>query len=785
MPHIEIDGQSIEVAAGTTIMEAAESLGIYIPFFCYHPKLSVAANCRMCLVDVEKAPKPLPACATPVADGMKIATASRKAKMAQQGVLEFLLINHPLDCPICDQGGECPLQDITMGFANPHSHYQEEKRVVEDKDIGPLITTEMTRCIQCTRCVRFGQEIGGIKELGATGRGEHMAIGTYVAKAVQSELSGNMIDLCPVGALTSKPFRYKARSWELKHTPGVCPHCSTGCNTDVQSLGKEVLRVLPRHNEAVNEQWICDKGRYAYTGLNAPDRVTKPLLRQKDGEWAEVSWAEALEATLAGLDKMLARHGADKLAGLISAQSSNEELFLFQGLLRGLGSPHLDHRLRQQDFRADAAMPRYPALSMTLEELEREPLIVLCHAFTRHQQPLTNHRLHKAVLNGGKVVSIDSIHQDFNFPVTQLVAEAGADGHLYQQLAEHFAHLHEAPQRDPLAVLAQELAAADNPLILIGSALLHHPQAADLLAQVESIAELSGGRIGWLAEEANSAGAWLSGCVPHRGPGGHPVDAAGLPADAYWEAGMQGFILFGVEPGVDSMRGAEAVQRLANAEFVLSISHFAQEARQYADVILPMAAFAEGAGSYVNNEGRLQSFRAAVKLPGEARPGWKILRVLGDSLKLPDFQYNELSEVSAAWQHAVGDYGMDIPPFQAFPPLHATQALPAGPLLRLGDWPIYQGDPLVRRAAPLHNPLRARMHPQQAHLSGIQGEVVEVSTAAGKVTLALELDTHIPLGCIWVPLGYSETAVLGAAYTPCSVVMAALPERQPESLRAS
>ncbi len=775
MPHVEIDGQTVEVAAGTTIMEAAESLGIYIPFFCYHPKLSVAANCRMCLVDVEKAPKPLPACATPVADGMKIATASRKAKMAQQGVLEFLLINHPLDCPICDQGGECPLQDITMGFANPHSHYTEEKRVVEDKDIGPLISTEMTRCIQCTRCVRFGQEIGGIKELGATGRGEHMAIGTYVAKAVQSELSGNMIDLCPVGALTSKPFRYKARSWELKHTPSICPHCSTGCNTDVQSLGKEVLRVLPRDNEAVNEQWICDKGRYAYTGLNAPDRISKPLLRNSVGGWTEVSWAEALEATLAGLEGVIARHGADKLAGLISPQSSNEELFLFQALLRGLGSPNVDHRLRQQDFRADAAMPLYPALNMALEELEREPLILLCHAFTRQQQPLTNHRLRKAALNGSKVVAMDCMHQDFNFTVTQIVSAANADLELYQQLAGHLAQVHEGQPASALAQLAADLLAADNPLILIGSALLHHPQAADLLAQVETIAELAGGRIGWLAEEANSAGAWLAGCVPHRGPGGHLLTNSGRPADACWDADMQGFVLFGVEPGVDSLRGAAALRRLQDAEFVLSISHFAHEAKQYADVILPMAAFAEGSGAYVNNEGRLQTFRAAVKLPGEARPGWKILRVLGDSLKLADFQYNELTEVSAAWRQAAGDYGMDIPPFHAFPALAPLSVAAQGSLLRLGDWAIYQGDPLVRRAVPLETPLVARMHPEQMKISGLYGETVEVRTASGKLALALEADSRIPLGCIWIPMGYTETAMLGAPFSPCSVGMAKLP----------
>ncbi|MBN6740238.1 NADH-quinone oxidoreductase subunit G [Acidithiobacillus sp. MC6.1] len=775
MPHIEIDGQAIEVVAGTTIMEAAESLGIYIPFFCYHPKLSVAANCRMCLVDVEKAPKPLPACATPVADGMKVATASSKAKLAQQGVLEFLLINHPLDCPICDQGGECPLQDITMGFANPHSHYTEEKRVVEDKDIGPLIATEMTRCIQCTRCVRFGQEIGGIMELGATGRGEDMAIGTYVAKAVQSELSGNMIDLCPVGALTSKPFRYKARSWELKHTPGLCPHCSTGCNTDMQSLGREVLRVLPRANQEVNEDWICDKGRYAYTALQAEDRVTQPLLRV-DGVWREASWAEALDAALSGLEQVLIRHGAERLAGLISAQSSNEELFLFQALLRGLGSPHVDHRLRQQDFRADAAMPIYPALNMALEDLEREPVVLLCHAFPRQQQPLTNHRLRKSVLQGGTVIALDSQRQDFNYPVIQLVADAGADLALYEALCSQLSGAVEKTATVALANVASTLLAADNPLILIGSALLHHPQAAAMIAQIETLAELAGGRVGWLAQEANSAGAWLSGCVPHRLPGGHMAPAMGLPTDALWDAGMRGFILLGTEPGVDAMRGTAALAALQKAEFVLSIAHFASEAQRYADVILPMAAFAEGAGSFINNEGRLQSFRAAVKTPGEARPAWKILRVLGDGLKLPRFQFNELSEVTAAWQHEIGEYALDVPPFHAFPTLEQDPVpMSADGLCRLGDWSIYQGDPLVRRAAPLAQPAVAKMHPDQAKVLALRGDSVEISSHSGKVFLPLMLDVRIPMGTVWVPMGYSETAALGATYAPCTVTMAIPP----------
>ncbi|MCL4527360.1 MAG: NADH-quinone oxidoreductase subunit NuoG [Gammaproteobacteria bacterium] len=776
MPHIEIDGQSIEVVPGTTIMEAAQALGIYIPFFCYHPKLSVAANCRMCLVDVEKAPKPLPACATPVADGMKVATASRKAKMAQQGVLEFLLINHPLDCPICDQGGECPLQDITMGFANPHSQYAEEKRVMQDPNIGPLIATEMTRCIQCTRCVRFGQEIGGIMELGATGRGEHMAIGTYVAKAVQSELSGNMIDLCPVGALTSKPFRFKARSWELKHTPGLCPHCSTGCNTDVQSLGREVLRVLPRDNQAVNEEWICDKGRYAYTGLQAEDRVTQPLLRV-DGVWREASWAEALDVALSGLEQVIARHGAERLAGLISAQSGNEELFLFQALLRGMGSPHVDHRLRQRDFRADAAMPVYPALNMALDDLEREPLILLCHAFPRQQQPLTNHRLRKSVLQGGKVIAIDSLRQDFNYPVTQLVAEAGADLALYAALCSQLSGHARKTGAESLAGVANDLLAADNPLILIGSALLHHPQAAAMIAQIESLAGLAGARVGWLAQDANSAGAWLSGCVPHRLPGGHQAQAIGLPADALWDADMRGFILLGTEPGVDAMRGVAALAALQKAEFVLSIAQFAGEAKQYADVILPMAAFAEGSGSFINNEGRLQTFRAAVKTPEEARPAWKILRVLGDGLGLPGFQFNELSEVTATWQREIGEYALDVPPFRTFPVLEPVPVSPYADdgLCRLGDWPLFRGDPLVRRAVPLTQPAVAKMHPDQVRALALQGDFVEISTPSGKVCLPLVADAGIPTGTVWVPMGYGETAILGAAYAACSVTTATPP----------
>lgn len=773
MPIIEIDGKPIDVAPGTTIMEAAQALGIYIPFFCYHPKLSVAANCRMCLVDVEKAPKPLPACATPVADGMKISTVSRKAKMAQQGVLEFLLINHPLDCPICDQGGECPLQDITMGFANPHSQYTEEKRVVEDQDIGPLIATEMTRCIQCTRCVRFGQEIGGIMELGATGRGERMAIGTYVAQAVRSELSGNMIDLCPVGALTSKPFRFKARNWELKHTPGICPHCSTGCHIDIQSRGREVMRVLPRPAEAVNEEWICDKGRFAYAGLAADDRVTQPLLRV-DGEWREVSWAEALDTAVGGIEHLLREHGAQQLGGLISARASAEELFLFQGLLRGIGSPHVDHRLTQQDFRADAAMPLYPALNMALEDLEREPVILLCHGFPRHEQPLTNHRLRKAVLAGGQIFVLAERQRDFNYPVTQIVAEVGADIALYERLCRYLEQpeaVVELQGEAALARAAEVLRAADNPVILVGSGALRHPRAAELLYWIGQVAALAGGRLGWLGEGANSAGAWIAGCIPHRLPGGAASPQQGLPAGAMWAPGLKGYLLMDCEPTLDCWDGAAAECALGAAELVISIGCFSREAQRYAHVILPTVAFGEGAGRYINNEGREQPFRAAVRAPGEARPGWKILRVLGHGLGVEDFAFMELEEVTRAWQRAVGEFPLDVTPLAPFPHCESG-AHSAAPLLRMGEWPLYRSDPLVRRSAPLAQQAVARLHPEQAAALQLHPGVVEITTATGKALLPLVLDRKIPMGAVWVPMGFPETRDLGPAMGPCAIASA-------------
>ncbi len=606
-------------------------------------------------------------------------------------------------------------------------------------------------------------------ELGATGRGEKMAIGTYVGRAVRSELSGNMIDLCPVGALTSKPFRYRARSWELKHTPSLCPHCSTGCSTDVQSLGREVLRVTPRINEAVNEEWICDRGRFAYAGLGASDRITRPLLRV-NGRLQEVSWAEALDAAAAGLEQVLAENGPDSVSGVISPQSTNEELFLFQGLLRGLGVQAIEHRLRQTDFRADAAMPLYPALNMSLEHLEGESLVFLCHAYPREQQPLTNHRLRKSVLAGGQVWAVDSVRREFNYPVHGLVAEAGQDAALYRTLARCVQGLAEEDGAGlPAEVLEAACALRDaaDPLLLVGSGVLQHPGAAGLMAAIAELAEAAGARVGWLAEAANSAGAWLLGCVPGRLPGGVPAGTDSRPpAGGAWDARFRAWILMGVEPGLDAMAAVQARQSLADARFVLTISAFLGEAEAYADVVLPMAVWAESAGSYFNNEGRLQSFRAAVKASGEARPAWKILRVLADHLQVADLAFDDLDSVRSAWETRLGDFPLDVPAFGGFPEglaLMEGAGSPGEGCRILGDWSIYQGDPLVRRSVPLQQPAGCRLHPETAARQGLRdGDMVELQGPGGQGTqLPLALDAGVAPGAIWLSLGHPGTQALG------------------------
>ena len=789
---IEVNGQKIQVRKGEMIIRATDAAGIYIPRFCYHKKLSVAANCRMCLVDVEKAPKPMPACATPVAEGMVVRTRSDKAHDAQRGVMEFLLINHPLDCPVCDQGGECTLQDLALGYGKDVSRYTEAKRAVKDKDIGPLIMTEMTRCIHCTRCVRFGKELGGIMELGATGRGEHMEIGTYIEKSVDSELSGNVIDLCPVGALTSRPYRYTARPWELQSRPSISPHDCVGANINVQVRRGRVMRVLPRENESVNECWIADRDRFSYEALNSDERLLHPMIR-RGNQWEETDWSSALEFAVAGLKRVLAAHGAEQLGALATPGSTLEEFYLLQKLMRALGSGNVDHRLRQVDFGDDEVAPVFPYLGRSIAEFENLDAVLLIGSNLRKDQPLLNLRVRKAAVKGAAVMAINPLDYAFNYRLAHKVIADPADmvRSLLGVAAALAAHRQAGIPAEIKALagegapgaaeqaIAETLARSKNAAILLGSFALSHPQAAALKAVAQFIAETSGASLG-LTPPANSAGGWLAGCVPQRGPMGAPTKA-GRHALEMLRRLLKGYLLLGVEPELDCINPARAVAAMQAAEFVVMLttyrpSPYRSRAAEYADVWLPLAPFTETAGTFVNAEGRAQAFSGAVEPPGQVRPGWKILRVLGNVLGLSGFEQMSVEDVRreidlskvapsarlASWPRPAGTEKM---------------SLAAGQVLRLAEVPIYAVDALTRRAPALQktadNPgPAARMNADQARSLGLsEGDSVRVVMQEGAAELGLVLDERVPDRCVLVPSGYPETAGLGA-HGPASVVRA-------------
>jgi NADH-quinone oxidoreductase subunit G len=774
MLNIEIDGRKLEVEEGSMVIEAADAAGIYIPRFCYHKKLSVAANCRMCLVEVEKVGKPLPACATPVTEGMKVHTHSAKAVDAQKGVMEFLLINHPLDCPICDQGGECQLQDLAVGYGGDVSRFQENKRVVMDKYIGPLIATDMTRCIHCTRCVRFGQEIAGLMELGATGRGEHMRIGTYIENTVDSELSGNMIDLCPVGALTSRPFRYSARGWELQDHASVSPHDCVGSNLTVQARGNKVMRVLPRENEGINETWLSDRDRYSYTALDSSDRLSTPMIR-RNGELRATDWTTALEFAAAGLRKLIQQRGADSLGALAAPTSTVEEFYLLQKLTRALGSGNVDHRLRARDFSDDEQAPLFPWLGQSIQELEDLDTVLLIGSNVRKDQPLIAHRLRKAFLKGAKVMAVNPLDYDFSFRLAGKVIAAPYDlpgalariaGALSALAGKALpdtvrAWMDSGPATQAEQSIAAQLHAGKRTTLLLGNAATGHAQAADLRALAELIAGLCDARFGYLPE-ANSAGGWLAGCLPQRGVAGDAAAVKGRNAYDQFVPPLKGYILLGTEPALDCWDGAAARRALAGADFVVALSMFKHGADEHADVLLPMAAFTETSGTYVNCEGRLQSFAGAVAPPGEARPGWKILRVLGNLLQLPGFAYNSSDEVCAEVAQKPVTPDNHLREWR----LHTPPIREAG-LTRIVDVPAYASDMLVRRAQPLqltrdNAKPAARMNADQASRLGLTGNAkVQVQLGGGQAELALLIDKRVPDGCVLVAAGYAETADLG------------------------
>lgn len=782
--EIEVDGRPITVRKGAMLIEATDAAGIDVPRFCYHKKLSIAANCRMCLVEVEKAPKPLPACATPVSDGMKVRTNSTVALDAQRGTMEFLLINHPLDCPICDQGGECELQDVSLGYGDSLSRFTEGKRAVVDENLGSLISTDMTRCIHCTRCVRFGTEIAGVPELGMTGRGENARIGTYVEKTVTSELSGNVIDLCPVGALTNRPARYTFRSWELLQRAVVSPHDAVGSNLYLHQRSGRIMRAVPRENESINETWIADRDRYSCFGLYSGDRVRTPLIK-RNGVWEEADWDVALPAVVAALREVIDQHGPEQLAALVSPYATIEEQYLLQKLVRGLGSPHIDHRLRQQDFTDQDRAPVMPWLGLSIAQIEELDAALLIGSNVRKEQPIVGHRLRKAVgRRGARVSFLNTRSFDFHFEVDQQIV-AHADG-LIDDLAAVGAVVAErngtrAP--DPVRALidsaspderhqavAEALIGDGNGAILLGSQAIEHPNFARLRALASAVAQMAGVAFGYLPEAGNTCGAWLAGAVPHRGPAGSTVEREGTTADRLLAEPGKGYLLFGVEPEYDAADPATAIETLGRAGQVISIASFTSDAMlQYADVILPLATFAETDGTLVNAEGLWQHFEAAGTPDAESRPGWKILRVLANELGVAGFDYFAAEEVRRELKEACRSLSLDN-----------TVALEGDieastrrdGLVRVGSVPIYSTDPVVRRSVPLQNAADAGrpiavIAPADAESLGLNGSGrVLVRQGDREQVLALVQDEAVAPGCVWIPQALAETAALGPNYAP-------------------
>ena len=724
---IEIDGVPVKAHKGEMIIRATDRQGAYVPRFCYHEKLSVAANCRMCLVDVEKAPKPLPACATPVAPGMKVFTKTPRAIGAQRAVMEFLLINHPLDCPICDQGGECELQDLAVGFGRDMSRYDERKRSVQDENLGPLIATDMTRCIQCTRCIRFTEEIAGIQELGMIGRGENMKVRSYIETTVHHEMSGNVIDLCPVGALVSKPYRFSARAWEMISHPLVSPHDGVGTNVFGHVLRGKLMRVVPRENEAINEIWIADRDRFSYEGIYSQDRVQRPLVR-KGEDWVETDWETALGKVAEGLKSRAAELGV-----LASPSSTLEEFYLAGRIARDLGSANIDHRLRQRDVRDQAADPVFPNLGMSIAGIDTLNSLLVIGSNLRREVPVLAHRVRKAARKGMKVALLNPQRFDYKFPIASYVVSAAS--RLVADLAavvavaaesagkavpEHVsASVHEAKADDSHRAVAAALASGEQRAIWLGALAVRHPAYADLRALAAALAEITGASFGVMAEGGNAAGAFLAGAVPHREAGGKPAAKTGLAATAMLAQPLKAYLLFGgVEPWVDAPE-SESSRALSKAEFVVAMTPFANDSlRKVAHVILPIGTFAETSGTYVNMEGLWQSQAGAAVPVGESRPGWKVLRVLGNLLSLSGFDYQTSEDVRDELRKACGATASagsvsltpvaDIPVAAAgYKGSHKVNGNAPG-TGTLVDMPMYQIDALVRRAPSLQKTREGR-----------------------------------------------------------------------------
>lgn len=779
--EIEIDGKTLKAKPNATVIQVADEAGIYIPRFCYHKHLSIAANCRMCLVEVEKSPKTLPACATPVMPGMKVFTRSAKAIAAQKAVMEFLLINHPLDCPICDQGGECELQDLSMGYGSDESYYCEGKRAVKDQDIGPLVATDMTRCIQCTRCVRFGTEVAGFRELGVVNRGESSTISTYIQHALQSEVSGNIIDLCPVGALTSKPYRFTARPWELHQSPSIAAHDCIGSNIYVHTRRGKVMRVVPHENNAINQTWISDRDRYSYEGLYHVDRLEKPLIKVGQS-WQETTWQTALEFALEGLQRILNSDGANQLGALASPNATLEEFYLLQKLMRGVGSGNIDHRLRQVDFSDQENMPNFPGLPMAFDEINQCDLIVLIGSDLQREQPLAALRVRQAALKGAKVIAFNMIDYDFHFKVME--KKIVAPHEFLPTLMEM------AQGKDEW--LAELFKNTQKACFLLGAPALNHPQASALRRVALAMAKQCNGTLGFLTEGANSSGGWLAGAVPHRGPAG-AATKAGLTAQAMLEEPRKGYILLNVEPDLDMANPVAATHALSEAQFVVALTSFKNPVlEQFASVMLPIGPFTETSGTFINAEGKWQSFKGVATPVGESRPAWKVLRVLGNFLRCEGMDYATSEEVrnACAKELEVSQSYLHTPSmhFSASTNLEESDSASQRKetnegintqLSRIGEIPIYAGDSLVRRAKSLQvtqlildeNLISARMNPQTAAQLNLRDkdQILITQASGGRIRLPLVLDARVPNHSVSIAGGIPLTADLSQLFGPVEI----------------
>jgi NADH-quinone oxidoreductase subunit G len=774
MPKLTIDGRETEVRNGATVMEAANALGIYIPHFCYHKKLSIAANCRMCLVQIEKAPKPQPACATPVTDGMKVSTVSDYAKQAQNGVMEFLLINHPLDCPICDQGGECQLQDLAVGYGKSASRYAEAKRVVLNKNLGPLISTDMTRCIHCTRCVRYGQELAGVMELGMIGRGEHAEIISFVGKTVDSELSGNMIDLCPVGALTSKPFRYTARTWELSRRRSVSPHDSLGSNLIVQVKQNRVMRVLPLENDELNQCWLSDRDRFSYEGLNSEERLTKPMIKE-DGHWREVDWQVALEFVAKGLSDTRFKYDPKEIGALASPYSTLEEMALLAKLVRAMGGENVDHRLRQSDFSADGKRSGVPWLGMKLAELEQADRVLLVGSFLRKDHPLLASRLRQLAKSQAQLNVLHCSDEELLMPVANKAIVAPRElAATFAQVVKEVARAKQKAAPAELAsvtaggeakAIAASLVSGKSVAVLLGNFAAQHPQAAQLQRLAQELAGLLDAKFGFLGEAANSVGGYLARCLPSEG---------GMNAKAMLAQPRRAYLLLHVEPDFDCHDPRAATKAMAAADLVVALAAYRSFAADYADVLLPVVPFTETSGTYVNCEGRMQSFNAVVKPLGEARPAWKVLRVLGNLMSLPGFDHESTEAIRDELCRAdavAGKLGNRVEGVV----LKLDSAPPAEELERIADVPIYFSDPIVRRAGSLQRtrdalPPRCWLGPALAERLGVKpGERVRVRQGEGVAIVEVGIDERLPGGCVRLAAAHRHTAGLGPMFGAISL----------------